>query len=94
MKKKETIRYVMVSDGYDTAAAEIAEAEAGAEPETDIEDESDVRLECLKLAVAFAKTKDQTPPIAIAQQFLDFVLAREAVVPGSEGEEPDGRTRP
>jgi hypothetical protein len=84
----------MVSDGYDTETAEAAEAEAGTQAETEIEDESDVRLECLKLAVAFSKTKDQTPPIAVAKAFLAFVLAKEPAAPSSDGQEPTGRTSP
>jgi hypothetical protein len=88
----------MVSDGYDTETAETAEAEAGTETETEteteIEDGSDVRLECLKLAVAFSKTKDQSPPIAVAKQFLAFVLAKEPAAPSSDGQEPTGRTSP
>jgi hypothetical protein len=83
MKKRNT-RYVMVDTGYD-AVTDAPAGEAGADAETEIEDESDLRLECLKLAVAFAKTKDQAPPIAIAKQFLAFVLAQEPAAPGGDG---------
>ncbi len=98
-KGKEKIRYVLVDDGYNTAAVQAAAAQAAearaaeAEGETEIEDETDLRLECLKLAITFAKTKDE-PPIPVAKQFLAFVLAQEPAAGGGEGEEPDGRTRP
>jgi hypothetical protein len=84
----------MVGDGYGTATAEGAEAEAiaGTEAETEYEDDSDVRLECLKLAVAFCKTKGQ--PIAVAKDFLAFVLAQDAPAPTSVTPPPDSRTRP
>lgn len=94
--KKPKVRYVMVSDGYeaeDLGGADLA-AEAGADTESETEDGSDVRLECLKLAVAFAKAKDEATPITVAKQFLAFVLAQEPVVPSGEGQKPDGRTRP
>jgi hypothetical protein len=94
--KKPKVRYVMVSDGYeaeDLGGADAA-AEAGADTETETEDGSDVRLECLKLAVAFAKAKDKTTPITVAKQFLAFVLGQEPAAQGGDGERPDGRTRP
>jgi hypothetical protein len=91
--KKPKVRYVMIDDGYETEDLGGADpaAEAGAETETDVEDESEVRLECLKLAVAFAKAKNEATPIAVARQFLAFVLAQE---PASDGQEQNGRTRP
>jgi hypothetical protein len=93
--KKQKVRYVMVSDGYeaeDLGGAD-AGAEAGADTESETEDGSDVRLECLKLAVAFAKAKDETTPIAVAKQFLAFVLGQEAVAPVGGGQKSDERTR-
>jgi hypothetical protein len=92
--KKSKIRYVMVSDGYeaeDLGGADAA-AEAGADTETETEDGSDVRLECLKLAVNFCKTKGQ--PIAVATDFLAFVLAQEPAAPTSDAPPPDSGTRP
>ena len=92
--RKTRVRYVMVGDGYNTAADASAEAEANAEADmgTEPEDDSDVRLECLKLAVAFCKTKGQ--PIAVAKDFLAFVLAQDAPAPTSVTPPPDSRTRP
>jgi hypothetical protein len=52
-----------------------------------------VRLECLKLAVAFAKSKDEAGPITVAKQFLAFVLAQEPVAAG-DSQDPDRRTSP
>jgi hypothetical protein len=94
--KKPKVRYVMVSDGYeaeDLGGADAA-AEAGADTESETEDGSDVRLECLKLAVAFAKAKDEAGPIAVARQFLAFVLGQETAASSAEAKVPDGRTRP
>jgi len=96
MKKKVQVRYVMVDDGYNLAEAQAAAAsEAGTEDETETEivDETDLRLECLKLAVTFAKTKDQSP-IPVAREFVDFVLAKEPPATTGEAPSPDGRTRP
>ena len=92
--KKPKVRYVMVSDGYeeeDLGGADAA-AEAGADTEPETEDGSEVRLECLKLAVNFCKTKRQ--PIAVAKDFLAFVLAQEPVVHAGDTPPPDSRTRP
>jgi hypothetical protein len=94
--KSPKVRYVMVTDGYeaeDLGGADAA-AEALTEAASETEDGSDVRLECLKLAVAFAKSKDDKGPIAIAKQFLAFVLAQEPGAPTGEGKKPDGRTVP
>lgn len=92
--KKPKVRYVMVSDGYeeeDLGGADLA-AEAGADTEIENEDGSEVRLECLKLAVNFCKTKGQ--PIAVAKDFLAFVLAQEPAAQAGDAPPPDSRTRP
>lgn len=92
MKKKVT--YLMVNDGYGDAPAEAqAGAESGAETETEIEDEIDLRLECLKLAVGFAKGSKGAAIITVAEDFVSFVL-KKAPIPPTAGQEEDGRTSP
>jgi hypothetical protein len=84
---KEKVRYVLI-DSEDQIPPE-ARVESGDADASVI----DLRLECLKLAVAFAKAKGPAP-IAVAKEFVAFVLAKEPAAPESDSPPPDSRTRP